>query len=79
VESDCTHHTWTVLIFGKDYIGLSKECREVIFEVLKAEAVNMSVFWVVSLCSLVEIYRYIRGVCCLLRQGDELCSVYSLP
>jgi hypothetical protein len=25
----------------------------------------MAVFWVVALCSLVEVYRRFRGFCCL--------------
>jgi hypothetical protein len=31
-----------------------------------------AVFWVVSLYSLVDVYRRFRGVCCLHHQGDEL-------
>jgi hypothetical protein len=26
---------------------------------------KMAVFWVVALCSLVEVYRRFRGICCL--------------
>jgi hypothetical protein len=31
----------------------------------------MAVFWVVSPCSLVEVYQRFRGPCCLHHQGDE--------
>jgi hypothetical protein len=34
---------------------------------------KMAVFWVVALCSLVEIYQRFRGPCCLHHQGDECC------
>jgi hypothetical protein len=30
----------------------------------------MVVFWVVALCSLVEVYRRFRGACCLNLQGS---------
>jgi hypothetical protein len=29
----------------------------------------MAVFWVVTTCNLVEVYRF-RGSCCLQEQGD---------
>jgi hypothetical protein len=32
---------------------------------------KMAVFWVVSLCSLVEVYRRFRRACCLHHQGDH--------
>jgi hypothetical protein len=32
---------------------------------------KMAVFWVVALCSLVEVYQRFRGPCCLHHQGDE--------
>jgi hypothetical protein len=32
---------------------------------------KMSVFWVVALCSLVEVYQRFRGLCSLHYQGDE--------
>jgi hypothetical protein len=41
------------------------------FEVLTAVGTKMAVFWVVSPCSLVEIYQRFRGPCCLHHQGDE--------
>jgi hypothetical protein len=33
--------------------------------------VKMTVFWVVALCSLVEVYKRFRGTCCLHHQGDD--------
>jgi hypothetical protein len=30
-----------------------------------------AVFWVVTPCSLVEVYRRFRGACCLHHQGDD--------
>jgi hypothetical protein len=33
------------------------------------EQIKMTVFWVVTLCSLVEVYRRFRGACCR-HQGD---------
>jgi hypothetical protein len=35
------------------------------FQVLTAASMKMAVFWVVALCSLVEVYRYLH------HQGDE--------
>jgi hypothetical protein len=32
----------------------------------------MAIFWVVALCSLVEVYRRFRGAFCLHHQGDKL-------
>jgi hypothetical protein len=32
---------------------------------------KMAVFWVVALCSLVEVYQRFRGPCCIHHQGDE--------
>jgi hypothetical protein len=32
---------------------------------------KMIVFWDVVPCSLVEVYLYFRGVCCLYHQGDD--------
>jgi hypothetical protein len=31
-----------------------------------AASMKITVFWVVALCSLVEIYRHMRGACCLI-------------
>jgi hypothetical protein len=31
----------------------------------------MAVFWVVTPCSLVEVYECFRGICCLQHQGDD--------
>jgi hypothetical protein len=41
------------------------------FEVLTAVSTKMAVFWVVSPCSLVEVYQRFRGLCCLHHQGNE--------
>jgi hypothetical protein len=41
------------------------------FHVLKAASIKMAVFWVVSPCSLVEIYRRFRHTCYLHLLGDE--------
>jgi hypothetical protein len=32
---------------------------------------KIAVFWVVALCSLVEVHQRFRGPCCLHHQGDE--------
>jgi hypothetical protein len=32
---------------------------------------KMAVFWVVAPCSLVQVYRRFRGICCLHHQGDH--------
>jgi hypothetical protein len=32
---------------------------------------KMAVFWVVTPCSLVEVYQRFRGPCCLHHQGDS--------
>jgi hypothetical protein len=32
---------------------------------------KIAVFWVVALCSLVEVYQSLKGACCLHHQGDE--------
>jgi hypothetical protein len=31
----------------------------------------MAIFWVVAPCNLVEIYRRLRGDCCLHNQGNS--------
>jgi hypothetical protein len=36
-----------------------------------AVSTKMSVFWVVALCSLVEVYQRFGGPCCLHHQGDH--------
>jgi hypothetical protein len=38
---------------------------------------EMAVFWVVAPCSLVEVYRRFRDVCCLHHQGDESVNFYE--
>jgi hypothetical protein len=32
----------------------------------------MAVFWIVALCSLVDVYQCFRGPCCLHNQGDRV-------
>jgi hypothetical protein len=40
---------------------------------------KMAVFWVVALCSLVEVYQRFRGPCCLHHRGnDETTWCYNL-
>jgi hypothetical protein len=41
------------------------------FEVLTAASMKMVVFWVVMLCSLVEVYQCFRGTCYLHHQGND--------
>jgi hypothetical protein len=41
------------------------------FEVLTEASMEMADFWVVALCSLVEVYRRSRGPFGLHHQGDE--------
>jgi hypothetical protein len=41
------------------------------FEVLTAVSMKKDVFWVVALCSLVEVYQRFRGSCCLHHQGNS--------
>jgi hypothetical protein len=43
------------------------------FKVLTAASIKMAVFWAIAPCSLVEVYRRVRGACCLRRQCDK-CS-----
>jgi hypothetical protein len=40
------------------------------FEILRVTSMKMAVFWVVALCSLVEIKRRFRGARYLHHQGD---------
>jgi hypothetical protein len=40
------------------------------FQVLTAASMKMTVFWVVAPCSLVEVYRRLRGACCLMIVTD---------
>jgi hypothetical protein len=41
------------------------------FQVLTAANMKMTVFWDVAPCCLLEVYRRLRGVCCLHHQGDH--------
>jgi hypothetical protein len=41
------------------------------FEVLTVVSTKMDVFWVVPLCSLVEVYQHFRGPCCLHHHGPD--------
>jgi hypothetical protein len=47
-----------------------KNMAFVAFQVLTAVCTKMAVFWVVTPCSLVEVYQRFRGPCCLHHQGD---------
>jgi hypothetical protein len=40
------------------------------FEVLMEASMKMAVFWVVTLCILVEVYQHFRVTCCLHHQGS---------
>jgi hypothetical protein len=49
-----------------------KECEDwVRFQVLTVVGLKMTVFWDIVLCSLVEVYRCFRGVCCLQHNPDD--------
>jgi hypothetical protein len=48
------------------------------FQVLTALSLNMTVFWDVAPCSLVEVDRHFRGAYGLHHQGDELGQVSAL-
>jgi hypothetical protein len=37
-------------------------------------SVKMAVFWVIATCSLVEVCRHFKGVCCIHHQVDEATS-----
>jgi hypothetical protein len=43
----------------------------------KSEGLKMAVFWVVKSCSLVQVYRRFRGVCCFHHQDDDCLSEYT--
>jgi hypothetical protein len=32
---------------------------------------KMAVLWVLTLCSLADVYHHFRGTCCLHHQGDK--------
>jgi hypothetical protein len=38
---------------------------------------NMAVFWVVVMCSVVEVYQRFRGNCCLHHQGETSVNFYQ--
>jgi hypothetical protein len=40
-------------------------------EVLTASSLKMAVLWDVAPCSLVDVYRRLRGACCVRHQGDN--------
>jgi hypothetical protein len=44
-----------ILLTSSNWVG---------FEVLTAVSTKMAVFWVVALCSLVEVYKSFGGLCC---------------
>jgi hypothetical protein len=41
------------------------------FQVLTAASVKLTDFWVVTPCSLVEVYRRFSGACCLHHQAND--------
>jgi hypothetical protein len=45
-------------------------CCPVRFQVLMVAGVKMADTWVVTLCSLVEVYHYFSSACCLHQQDD---------
>jgi hypothetical protein len=57
----------TFVLFTRVVFGIQDVVR---FQVLKTANVK-SVFWIVVLYSLIEVYRRFRDSCCLRRQGDE--------
>jgi hypothetical protein len=44
---------------------MNNELGRMRFQVLMAISMKLAVFWVVSPCSLVEVYKHFRGACCL--------------
>jgi hypothetical protein len=40
-------------------------------EVLTTALMNVTVFWDVTPCSLIEVYRRFGGACCFLHDGDD--------
>jgi hypothetical protein len=38
---------------------------------------SMAVFWVVALCSLVEVYWCFRGACCIYHEDEEAASTFE--
>jgi hypothetical protein len=48
------------------------------FQVITAAGMNMTVFWDVAPCRLVEIDLRFRAACCLHHQGDEITSLIAL-
>jgi hypothetical protein len=41
------------------------------FQVLTAASRNMTTFWLIAPCSLVEVVRRFRGACCLRNEDDD--------
>jgi hypothetical protein len=52
---------YTMKISTLAIFRLSTSMQIVGFEVLMAVSMKMAVFWVVALCSLVEVYQHFRG------------------
>jgi hypothetical protein len=46
-------------------------CKGVRFQVLTAASMNITVFWDIAPCSLVEVDRRLRIYCLLLQGGDR--------
>jgi hypothetical protein len=64
-------------LFNRMSRSKKRECW-VRFQVLVAAKIKMPLLWLVSPCSLVEVYRCFRGACYLHRQGDEWVAHCSL-
>jgi hypothetical protein len=59
-------------------VGTSETSVNVVgFEVLTAASMKISVFLVVALCSLVEVYHHFRSSCCLHHQGTLMMETAS--
>jgi hypothetical protein len=56
---------WFGNVFGSAHLEEPEEDLRITLRL------KMAVFWVVTLCSLVEVYRRFGGACCLHHQGDE--------
>jgi hypothetical protein len=56
-------------------IGKKREQNGIRFwmriQVLMAASMKMTIFWVVVLCSLVQVYRRFRDACGFHHQGNE--------
>jgi hypothetical protein len=58
---------------------MNKDYSRVGFEVLMAASMKMAVFWIVALCSLVEVYQRFRGTYCLHHHPDTEIILFTYP